>query len=95
MSFHIEAQAITTAIESCVEYTREDLLKLQEFLAPGSPIVYILNSVEFDPERFSKSLCGLTKEWGFIYATPLRDLPLTIGDPRFEGWRKWRFSIGK
>jgi len=84
-----------TAMEPVVEYTREDLDRLKEFLAPGSPIIYILKSTKGDPDKFREALGGLTKEWGFIYMTPLEQLPLTLNDPRFEGWRKWRLSIGK
>jgi hypothetical protein len=78
-----------------IKYTREDLLRLREFLAPGSIVLVILEGCDYDPEELSVSLCPLKKEWEFIYETPLNELPLTMNDPRFEGWRRWRLSIGK
>ena len=78
-----------------IKYTREDLLKLRDFLAPGNVVMYILEGCDFDPQVLSKSMCALTKEWTFVFETPLNELPLTMNNPAFEGWRKWRLTIGK
>jgi hypothetical protein len=78
-----------------IQYTSADLHKLQDFLAGGSPVHMLLKNSNYEPELFSRLLSKLKKEWSFVYETPLLELPLTMGEPRYEGWRKWRFSIGK
>lgn len=80
---------------SLINYTKEELEKLSDFIREGSPIGDILVTCEYDPERFYGIIKRLKKESVFVYETPLSELPLTMSDPRYEGWRKWRFSIGK
>lgn len=77
------------------KYTTEDLISLKEFLSPGSAITYLLHKCKFDPDIFCDRLRVLSKEWQFVYCQPLETLPLTMFDPKYEGWRRWRFSIGK
>ena len=76
-------------------YTREDLLQLRAYLPASNMIAMALEDCAYDPEAFCKYLAPLKSEWEFIFIKPLSELPLTINDPRFEGWRKWRFTIGK
>lgn len=78
-----------------INYTPEDLEKLKDFVVAGSPITMLLKMYSGDPDAFCEKLRCVPFEWDFIYNTPLCDLPLTMSNPRFEGWRRWRFSIGK
>ena len=81
--------------EPLVHYTEEEILSLKDHLAKGSSIFLLLKLTGGDPYKFCEMLRVLSKEWAFVYATPLESLPLTMCDPRYEGWRAWRFSIGK
>jgi len=86
---------MTIPAEPKIKYTKEDLESLKNFLSGGSPVHLILDLVGYDPDQFCLYMQKLKKEWSFIFDTPLNDLPLTMSDTRFEGWRRWRFSIGK
>ena len=86
---------VITPIQPKIHYTREELLTLENFTAKHSALLTILEGFDYDPDDFCESMRSLPTEWNFLYVTPLDELPLTMNDPRFEGWRKWRFSIGK
>jgi hypothetical protein len=78
-----------------IEYTKEDLERLQEMVPPSNPLAFLLKKNNFDPVWFE----GLMKKWprehALIYDTPLEDLPLDINDTMLNGIRTWRFFIRK
>lgn len=78
-----------------IYYTEEDLRSINKFIDVSPAISYILKMCDYDPEEFCQRLRAVKQEWEFLYATPFEELPLSINDDRFAGWRAWRLSIGK
>ena len=78
-----------------IEYTKEDLMKLQERAPTNGPLSFILKKSGYDPVKYEELMRKWPKEHTLIFETPLEDLPLNIGDEYKKGIRLWRFEIGK
>jgi len=80
-----------------VKYTKEDMKKLHELSAEGSPAKVYTEETKFSPSAFRKILesFGCKKDVHYLFELPFDEVPLLINRGELSGYLRFRFTVGK
>lgn len=78
-------------------YTKKDMKKFAEMCEKNSPMLMILEDVNFDPIKLKEKLkeYGLNNDIKYLFDTPLDEIPLLLSKNQIAGYMSFRLDIGK
>lgn len=78
-------------------YTKKDMKRFAKMCEKDSPMIMILEDINFDPALLREKLeeYGLHSDIKYLFETPLDDIPLLLDKRQIAGYLAFRLDIGK